>query len=137
MSYIIVAVLACLLFFAGNVSERNAIGRRAKRLADRQPISAEEWTQSISSVDRKTIEILLPLIGTGLNIPHQYLQPSDSFDAELNLKDRFWCLIADDDSQESIADVFEDRYNERPSGEWANLREVVLETSSIAQRTDG
>jgi hypothetical protein len=97
----------------------------------------DEWVESVPSVDLSVVEILLPLIGAGLEIPHQYLRPDDSFDVELNLKDRFWCLIADDDSRESIADIFDDRYNERPSGAWGNLRDVVVKTCSIVRGTAG
>lgn len=80
-----------------------------------------------------TLAEVLPLIGAGLEVPHHYLNPTDAFDDELTLKDRFWCLVTDDDSRESIADVFESRYNHRPSGDWTDLRDVVLETCLIVQ----
>ena len=137
MSYIIVAILSCLLVYASIESERHATDRRVARLVTRQPVLIDEWTQSVPSIDRKTIETILPMIGTGLRIPHQYLWPTDSFHVELNLKDRFWCLIVDDDSQESIADVFDDRFNRRPSSEWENLRDVIVEVASIATENDG
>ena len=106
MSYVIVAILFGTLWYAANASERNAMQRRSKRLSVRQPARIGEWTDSIPSVDQGALEKILPLIGTQLGIPCQYLRPSDSFDGELNLKDRFWCLIADDDSRETVADIF-------------------------------
>ena len=133
MSYLVVAILFCCLMYASSVSERNAMDRRKRRFTSRQPTSGDEWIQSIPSIDLPTFEILLPMIGNGLDIPHEYLLPTDSFDGELNLKDRFWCLIADDDSRETIADEFDDRYNVRPSSNWADLRDAVLETSSIVK----
>ena len=137
MSYLIVGIMFCLLVYAGFVSERNAVDRRKYRFTSRQPTSTDEWAQSIPSIDRDTIENLLPIIGTGLKIPHEYLRPTDSFDVELNLKDRFWCLIVDDDSRDTIGDEFDMRYNERPSCEWADLRDVVLETSPIHKKHVG
>lgn len=86
------------------------------------------------SIDRQTIETILPIIGSGLKIPYQYLHPADSFDSDLNIKDRFWCLVADDCSREAIADEFDERYKVRPSGEWADLRDVILETSAVVEK---
>lgn len=45
--------------------------------------------------------------------------------------------IADDDSREAIAGEFEEEYNVRPSCEWANLRDVVLETSAYVEKHVG
>jgi hypothetical protein len=122
-----------LWFIAASKSERAAIKRRCGRLTSRQPLTIDEWQRSIPSVKIDTLAKMLPLIGAGLDVPYHYLYPTDAFDDELSLKDRFWCLIADDDSRESIADAFDSRYNQRPSGEWTDLRDVVLETCSIVQ----
>jgi len=73
------------------------------------------------------------MIGAGLTVSSEYLLPTDSFDHELNIKDRFACLVTEDDSKESIADVFEEKYNKRPSCEWSNLREVVQDALSLFQ----
>ena len=135
MSYVIVAILFCTLWCAANVSERNAIERRSDRLSVRQSVRIDQRTDSIPSVDQETLETILSLIGNQLGVPFQYLRPSDSFDGELNLKDRFWCLIADDDSRETVADIFDEQYNVRPSGNWADLRDVVIETAPIVQKT--
>jgi len=137
MIYTIAAILICVLWCAANLSERNAMERRSDRLSTRNPVSVDEWTGSIPSVDIETIQTILPLLGTQLQIPPQYLHPSDSFDAELNLKDRFWCLVINDDSRETVADLFDEEYNARPTAEWGDLRDVVLETASIIQRCDG
>lgn len=122
-----------LWFVATSRSELAAIKRRCNRLASRRPATIDEWQRAIPSVNFDTLAKTLPLIGSGLHVPHHYLYPTDTFDDDLTLKDRFWCLIADDDSRESIADAFDFRYNQRPSGEWADLRDVVLETCSIIQ----
>ena len=137
MSYVIVAILFCIFLYAANASERNAIERRSNRLSNRQSVGLDEWRDSIPSVDQKTLQTIIPLIGAQLRISPQYLRPTDSFDVELNLKDRFWCLIADDDSRETIADIFDEQYNKRPSAEWADLRDVVVETAPIVRAIDG
>ena len=89
------------------------------------------------SIPRSTFETLLPMIGAGLKIPHEYLRPSDSFDEHLNLKDRFWCLVIDDDSRHTIADEFDTQYNMELSCRWTDLRDVVLEASSALNTTVG
>ncbi len=56
-------------------------------------------------------------------------------DVDLTLNDRTWCMIAGDDSRESIADDFETRYNQSASGEWTDLRKVLIETFPMVQNS--
>lgn len=121
-----------VLRVAGAASpERNAQQRRRFRLALRPQTTIDDWQRSIPSVSFVSLAEVLPLIALGLDVPQHFLRPDDSFDRELSLKDRFWCFVLDDDSRESIADEFDMRYGIRPSGEWADLRDVVLETCAL------
>lgn len=125
-----------LWIFAAWRSERAALRRRCKRLVSRRPLTIDDWQREMPSVRFDTLAETLTVIGTALEVPYQSLYPTDAFDDELKLADRFLCLFIDDDiSRELIADAFETRYSRRPSGHWNDLRDVVLETCSIVENS--
>lgn len=108
-------------------AERNAIARRSIRLRDRSAFTIDDWRRTLPTVSFDMLEQVLPIIGRAIGVPHHYLRPDDSFADELSLKDRFWCLMVDDDTTEHICDYVDAWCGQRPSGNWTTLSDVVLE----------
>ena len=120
-------VSSALLFWLMTRSEYNARQRRSARICGRMPFTVDDWRQAMPSVPPETLEQVVQVISGAVGVPHGYLRPDDSFTDELSLKDRFWCLVIDDETSEDICDRFDERYGFRPDGRWVNLRDVVVE----------
>jgi hypothetical protein len=143
MIYLYVGMMS--LFVAGGIylsmrSDREAAKRRAERLCQREAATIDEWQSSLPMVPTATLERSLGFIANVFGVPSQNHRPQDSFHNELTLIDGFFCMVIDDDTTEEICDIFEERFGVRPSGNWDELREAVLEvwplTVADAQEED-
>lgn len=134
-------IAGCLvLSILVEMSRRGAVKRRKKRLSERSPFGVEDWCAAMPDISRKTIEALLPLISDAVKIKAESLQPTDQFDVELNLKDRFFVLHFDD-SRKEIGRHFTAKYNRclrgPTNGTWKSLQDVFIEAGPIIEKYGG
>ena len=143
MIYLYVTMM--IVFVVGGIylsmrSDREAAKRRAERLSQRAPVPIDEWECALPTVPIASLERSLGFIANVFDVPSQHLHPQDSFHDELTLIDGFFCMVIDDDTTEEICDIFDERFGVRPSGNWTDLREAILEvwplTVTDAQEED-
>jgi hypothetical protein len=129
-----ITIVAVAFFFAAYLwllmrSGRYAAQRRRRRLVNREPIAFTDWQASVPNASANGIHKSLEIFELVLDVPHQFLRPSDEFTKELSLADRFFCFVIDDDTTEEICDKIEEYFGTGFQGDWENLGDMVVEVS--------